>query len=385
MVPERLIRMVMALYSNTRSRVRVAGETSEYFDIGVGVHQGSTLSPLLFILVMEEATKDCSRGDPWDLLYADDLALTAASKEEVVEAFEMWRDAMAGVGFKVNTGKTKIMVTGKKIEENVEVGRYPCGVCGRGVGANSVLCVECRKWCHQRCSGLQRLGGVRDFQCPACARRERGEVAIEMVEEFRSDGEMVEEVKTFRYLGDVIDSEGGVERAVRARVASAWNKWREISALLRNEGVPLVHRGAIYEMCIRPVLLYGGENWALTDRVRNILITCDRKMLRYMAGISWEDRVCSDEVARRCGLVEIDRIITAKRLRWFGHVKRRMEDEPLGRVRGVEVAGGRPRGRPKMTWMKSMEGTLRSLGLSAEDALDRETWRATVDRLTSRN
>jgi hypothetical protein len=206
-----------------------------------------------------------------------------------------------------------------------------------------------------------------------------------MVEEFRSDGEMVEEVKTFRYLGDVIDSEGGVERAVRARVASAWNKWREISALLRNEGVPLVHRGAIYEMCIRPVLLYGGENWALTDRVRNILITCDRKMLRYMAGISWEDRVRSDEVARRCGLVEIDRIITAKRLRWFGHVKRRMEDEPLGRVRGVEVAGGRPRGRPKMTWMKSMEGTLRSLGLSAEDALDRETWRATVDRLTSRN
>ena len=80
----------------------------------------------------------------------------------------------------------------------------------------------------------------------------------DLVEDFRSDGEMVEEVKTFRYLGDVIDSEGGVEMAVRARVASAWNKWREISALLRNEGVPLVHRGAIYEMCIRPVLLYGG-------------------------------------------------------------------------------------------------------------------------------
>jgi hypothetical protein len=87
----------MAFYRNTRSKVRVAGETSEYFDIGLGVHQGSTLSPLLFILVMEEATKDCSRGDPWDLLYADDLTLTATSKEEVVEAFEMWRNAMAGV------------------------------------------------------------------------------------------------------------------------------------------------------------------------------------------------------------------------------------------------------------------------------------------------
>jgi hypothetical protein len=89
MVPERLIRMVMALYSNTRSRVQVAGKTSEYFNIEVDVHQGSTLSPLLFILVMEEATNYCSWGDPWDLLYADDLAITAASKEEVVEAFEM--------------------------------------------------------------------------------------------------------------------------------------------------------------------------------------------------------------------------------------------------------------------------------------------------------
>ena len=46
---------------------------------------------------------------------------------------------MAGVGFKVNTGKTKIMVTRKKIEENVEVGRYPCGVCDRGVGKKFCL------------------------------------------------------------------------------------------------------------------------------------------------------------------------------------------------------------------------------------------------------
>ena len=36
----------------------------------------------------------------------------------------------------------------------VGVGRYPCGVCGRGVGADSVLCTACGKGCHKRCSGL---------------------------------------------------------------------------------------------------------------------------------------------------------------------------------------------------------------------------------------
>ena len=40
------------------------------------------MSPLLFIIVMEEATKECRKGDLWELLYADDLVLTAEIKEE---------------------------------------------------------------------------------------------------------------------------------------------------------------------------------------------------------------------------------------------------------------------------------------------------------------
>ena len=57
-VPERLINSVMALYRETRSLVRVVGETSVDIGIEVGVHQGSVLSPLLFIVVMEEAAKE---------------------------------------------------------------------------------------------------------------------------------------------------------------------------------------------------------------------------------------------------------------------------------------------------------------------------------------
>ena len=45
----------------------------------MGVHQGSVLSSLLFIVVMEEATKECRVGYPWELIYADDLVLTDES------------------------------------------------------------------------------------------------------------------------------------------------------------------------------------------------------------------------------------------------------------------------------------------------------------------
>ena len=43
----------MRLYASARTRVRVDSEVSEPFEIKVGVHQGSVLSPLLFIAVMD--------------------------------------------------------------------------------------------------------------------------------------------------------------------------------------------------------------------------------------------------------------------------------------------------------------------------------------------
>ena len=167
-VPERLINSVMALYIETRSSVRVAGETSVNFGIEVGVHQGSVLSPLLFIVVMEEATKEWRVGNPWELLYADDLVLTAESREGVEALFGEWRGAFEWRGLKVNLEKTKLMVMGGERGEVVQVGRYPCGVCGRGAGVNSTLCISCNTWCHKRCSGLGRLGPAVNIRCPTC-------------------------------------------------------------------------------------------------------------------------------------------------------------------------------------------------------------------------
>ena len=51
------------------------------------------------------------------------------------------------------------------------------------------------------------------------------------------NGGTLEETKHFSYLGNVFDCEGGVERAVRGRVATAWMKWRNIASLLMNDGV----------------------------------------------------------------------------------------------------------------------------------------------------
>ena len=63
-VEEWIVRLVQAMYNNARSRVRVGSEYSEEFEVGVGVHQGSVLSPLLFIIVLEDLSRDFRVGCP---------------------------------------------------------------------------------------------------------------------------------------------------------------------------------------------------------------------------------------------------------------------------------------------------------------------------------
>ena len=138
------------------------------------------------------------------------------------------------------------------------------------------------------------------------------------------EGGVVGVVTQFCYLGDVLDNECGAERAVRPRVAAAWGMWREISGLLLNKGIPLARRGMVFDVCIRSVMLYGGETWALTKRLESLLVGCDHRMLRYMARVTRRDRV-----ARRCGVGMLGEDLLRRRLGWFAHVERRDERDAM--------------------------------------------------------
>ena len=90
-IDEWLVRLVQSMYKDVRSRVRVGDGYSEEFGVGVGVHQGSVLSPLLFIIVLEALSKEFRTGCLWELLYADDLMISAESMEELLVKVQTWK------------------------------------------------------------------------------------------------------------------------------------------------------------------------------------------------------------------------------------------------------------------------------------------------------
>ena len=62
-----------------------------------------------------------------------------------------WKDNVESKGMRVIMNKTNVMISG----ERQKAVRWPCGVCSKGVGSNSLQCISCQKWVHQKCSGIK--------------------------------------------------------------------------------------------------------------------------------------------------------------------------------------------------------------------------------------
>ena len=105
------------------------------------MHQGS----LLFTIVLEALSRHFRKGLPWTLFYADDLVLLAKSREILMEKIKIWKEGLESKGLRVNVGKTKVMKCHVAANMNVESGKYPCGVCGKGVSRNAIQCGGCKK------------------------------------------------------------------------------------------------------------------------------------------------------------------------------------------------------------------------------------------------
>ena len=374
-VEEWLVTVIRAMYDGVTTAVRMKDGESGRFEVKVGVHQGSVLSPLLFIMVLEALSKEFCVGLPWELFYADDLCLIAETEEELVEKIRCWKDAMKLKGLRVNMDKTKVMCCKVRTGQAENSGRWPCAVCKAGVGSNSINCTACGKWVHKRCSGLTGSLNVVGFECSRCVHGNAREAA-EVRKEIELDGDgNVECVEKFCYLGDMMGSGGGAEEASRARVRCAWAKFRELSPLLTARGASLKVKGKLYVQC---VMMYGSETWAMKVEDMQRLERAEKMMMRWMCGVTLKDGKTSEEIRERLGVVSVSKRVRQNRLRWFGHVERKDEDDWVSACRDLSVAGEKGRGRGRKTWKECVSSDMRKMELRREDAQDRVLWKNSI-------
>ena len=134
-------------------------------------------------------------------------------------------------------------------------------------------------------------------------------------------------------------------------------------------------RGRLYSSCVRSCMLYGSETWPVRKENVVALQQAEMRIVRWMCGIKLKDRFPSKELRERLGIDDIALVLQQNRLRWYGHVLRKEDDDRVKKCMEYKVEGPRPRGRPKRTWREVVTEDCQARKLNTEDAMDRSKWR----------
>ena len=78
------------------------------------------------------------------------------------------------------------------------------------------------------------------------------------------------------------------------------------------------------------------------------------QMIRWMCGISMKDRRTNEELRRLVAVEPITTVIRSGRLRWYGHVMRKGDEDCVKKCMKHRVEGRRPVGRPRRTWLERL-------------------------------
>jgi len=185
-------------------------------------------------------------------------------------------------------------------------------------------------------------------------------------------------VDKFCYLGDMLSVDGDADAAVEARIRIGWNKFRQLVPLLTNKDVFLIMRGRLYNSCVPSRMLHGSETWPVRKENVVALQRAEMRIVRWMCGVKLKDRHPSKELRERLGVDDIALVLQQNRLRWYGHVLRKDDDDCVKKCMEYEVQGPRPRGRQKRTWREVVREDCQARKLNKENAMDRCKWRKVI-------
>uniref|UniRef100_A0A914QT94 Reverse transcriptase domain-containing protein n=1 Tax=Panagrolaimus davidi TaxID=227884 RepID=A0A914QT94_9BILA len=290
------IEIIKMIYAHGSSSVNV-GTSSVPINVQKGVRQGDTLSPLLFILVLQLALNQVNWKNGINingsilghLDFADDIALLSQTLEGAQSLLDQVAEKCREVGLHINVDKTK--------------------------------------W----------MSNVRD----------PNEIIL-------LNDEEVEKVNEFIYLGQIVkwpSQPGRFNKEISRRICSGWNAFNKAKKLLISRRIPAYLKRKYFNQCIFPAMLYGCETWCLTKTEETRLAVAQRKIERRMLNVRLLDQHSREWLRERTQLKDI---VQAARERKWNYLRKLMllPDDRWNRKLTEWIPNTRrPVGRPPTRWM----------------------------------
>ncbi|VDO59449.1 unnamed protein product [Schistosoma margrebowiei] len=147
--------------------------------------------------------------------------------------------------------------------------------------------------------------------------------AIACTNSITIDGKDLEDVKTFTYLGSIIDEHGGSDADVKARISKARAAYLQLRNVWNSKQLSTNTKVRIFNTNVKTILLYGAETWRTTksiiQKIQVFINSCLRKILQ----IRWPDTISNNVLWERTNQIPAEEEIRKKRWKWIGHTLRK--------------------------------------------------------------
>ena len=195
----------------------------------------------------------------------------------------------------------------------------------------------------------------------------------------------IEGVNSFKYLGTLLTSNNDINEEVRERIAAGSRCLYALKSIFGSRKLSRKTKLRVYNVVVKPVVLYGCEAWTLTEERKRKLEVFENGVLRRILGPVFDEeegryrRRHNREIRELTEQTKLQNEVVMRRLRYAGHCARMSEERIPKKVLNAQVQGTRPLGRPRYRWNDNIKQDVKEIidnpGQWQEEAQDRRQWR----------